>query len=89
MIGPGDGGGHGPGHQPDAVLAGPLGQLGLDGAITDRLGPVQVALTLAKQGEVLRQQGQQRPPGRQRGQLGGDLFPVILPLTARYQLYCG
>ncbi len=94
MVGTGDGGRHGPGHQPDTVVTGPFGQLLLDRRCSAQsgtygLGPVQIALSLTKQGEVLRQQYQQRPLPGQQGQLGGDLLPVILPVTARYQLYCG
>lgn len=89
MVGTCDGGRHSPGHQPDAVIAGPFSQLLLDRALTYGLGPIQITLPFAKQGEVLRQQHQQRPLFGQGRQFGGDLLPVILPVTARYQLYCG
>ncbi len=91
MVGTGDGGRHGPRHQPDTVVTGPFGQLLLDRRCSAQigggigaygLGPVQIALPLAKQGEILRQQHQQRPLLGQQGQLGGDLLPVILPVTA-------
>ncbi|MNG21732.1 hypothetical protein D3C84_1061320 [compost metagenome] len=89
MVGTGDGGGHGPGHQPDPVLPRPGGQLGLDGPLTQGLCPVQIALALAEQGKVFRQQHQQGALPGQRRQLGGNLCPVILPVTARDQLYGG
>ncbi len=98
MVGTGDSRRHGTGHQPDAIIAGPFSQLLLNGrgfaqigagVGANRLGTIQIALTFAKEGKVLRQQHQQRPLFGQGGQLGGDLLPVILPVTARYQLYCG
>jgi len=87
MVGTVNSGRHSPGHQPDAKVAGPLGQLLLDRRCAaqigaNRLGAIQIALPLAKQGEVLRQQHQQRPLGWQGRQLGGYLLPVILPVTA-------
>ena len=89
MVGTGDGGGHGPGHQPDAVGFGPIGQLLLDWAISQGFGPIQITLALAEQGEVFRQQHQQGALLGQRRQLGGNLCPVILPVTTRDQLYGG
>ncbi|MNT12546.1 hypothetical protein D3C72_1474770 [compost metagenome] len=82
MVGAGDGGGHGPSHQPDPVLPRPGGQLGLDRALTQGLCAIQIALALAEQGEVFRQQHQQGALLGQGRQLGGDLCPVILPVTA-------
>lgn len=93
MVGICDGGRHScrhsPGHQPDAVIACPFSQLLLDRALTYGLGPIQITLPFAKQGKVLRQQHQQRLLFGQGRQFCGDLLPVILPVTARYQLYCG
>ncbi len=98
MVGICDGGRHGSGHQPDAVIAGPFSQLLLDGRCSAQigagagaycLGTIQIALSFAKQGKVLRQQHQQRPLFGQGRQFSDDLRPVILPVTARYQLYCG
>ncbi|MNY47561.1 hypothetical protein D3C86_1828400 [compost metagenome] len=82
MVGTGDGGGHGTGHQPDPVLPRPGGQLGLDRALTQGLCAIQIALALAEQGEVFRQQHQQGALLGQGRQLGGDLCPVIMPVTA-------